>query len=280
MTRKIAAIATLIVFLISCSPATPEDEDLDEPEAVVPADTVPPPTPTNTSPPSVEPQRVDFTAEDGVNLAGYYHAAPVPNAPVVVLMHWARGDQKEWSNIGFVDWLTHRSLDGFADEFPSMQYSVFTFDFRGFGESGGQFDPAGWLMDARAAYQTAQRLPGVDPAKVVGVGSSIGADAVVDACGNICRGALSLSPGGYLGIPYADAVTALNAARPNRVNVYCVTSEGDNESAPACRSASGVSYQSMIFPGSVHGTEFLSMDSMRSQVVPLISDWLSVVYAR
>jgi len=275
MNKKLSFLVLLVLTLVSCSGIPTEDESSFElPEVVLLATDTPPPAPT-TPPFSAETQRVEFNAEDGTTLIGYYYPAPVVNAPVVVLMHWAPGDQKDWTNIGMVDWLTHKKLDGFAGEFPSMPYAVFTFDFRGFGESGGQFDPAGWLMDAKAAYETAQSLPGIDPTKIAGIGSSIGADAVVDACGNICKGALSLSPGGYLNIPYKEAVALFNQNTTNRVNIRCIASEGDRESAPACQSATGEFYESVIYPGNLHGTEFLTPNSLQTEITRTISEWLA-----
>jgi pimeloyl-ACP methyl ester carboxylesterase len=276
MSRKILFLALCLLVLISCSPVA-TDEPIDTAtETFAPADT---PQPTATKPPaqSTEPQRVEFNAKDGTALIGYHFAAPNSNSPVVVLMHWANGDQQEWVDIGIVDWLTHKNLNGFADQFPSTPYSVFTFDFRGFGESGGQFNPAGWLLDAKAAYETAMSLAGVDPTKIIGIGSSIGADAVVNACGTLCKGALSLSPGGYLGVPYNDAVASLSQNPANRANILCIASEDDRESAPACQSASGERYQSIVYPESLHGTEFLMPSPTRLEITKTISEWLSVV---
>ncbi len=274
MNRRISFVSLCLLVLISCAP---EPTEAPVPtETITPTDT-PPATATNPPAISTEPQRIEFSAEDGAALVGYHYPAPASNSPVVVLMHWALGDQTDWKNVGMVDWLTHKNREGFADEFPSIPYAVFTFDFRGFGESGGQFNPAGWVMDAKSAYQIAMGLPGVDPARVVGIGSSIGADAVVDSCGTICKGALSLSPGGYLNIPYDQAVATFNDAS-DRPSILCIASEGDRESAPACQSASGEHYQSIMYPGSLHGTEFLMPNPMRLEFTRTISDWLASVF--
>jgi dienelactone hydrolase len=274
MNRKNSFLALCLLVLTSCGPYATEEPVPIATETIAPTDT-PQPPPTDTPPTSTEPQRIEFNAEDGTPLVGYYYPAAVTNSPVVVLMHWAPGDQTDWMKINMIDWLTGADPGSFASEFLPASYAAFTFDFRGYGESGGQFNPAGWLMDAKAAYQTAQTLPGVDPMKVVGLGSSIGADAVVDACGDICKGAFSLSPGGYLNLPYSDAVTALSQNSSIPVHIVCFTSEGDRESAPTCQSASGEFYQPVIFPGNLHGTEFLNDIPTRLKVVPYIIEWLS-----
>lgn len=270
MKRKISVLALCLLMLIACGPYATE-----EPAPIITETVTPPPTATNTSPPPIEPQRIEFSAEDGAPLVGYFFPVQAANSPIVVLMHWARGDQTEWTKIRFVDWLTGTAPEKFWTEKPAMPYAVFTFDFRGYGESGGQFDPTGWGMDAKAAYQTAMSLPGVDPARVLGIGSSIGADAVVDACGDLCNGAFSLSPGSYLNVPYSEAVAFFNDPARNPIPIVCIASEEDRESAPACQSASGEMYKSVILPGNVHGTEFLSQTVMRLDVVPPLLEWLA-----
>lgn len=275
MNKRIFILIVCLLVLISCSPVASEENDLPIGQEVATVTSAPEPTPTNTSPAPAEPQKITFNAEDGTPLVGYYYPAQAPNSPVVVLMHWAPGDQTDWTKINMIDWLTGTNPGSFASEFLPDSYAAFTFDFRGYGESGGEFNPAGWLMDAKAAYETAQTLPGVDPMKIVGLGSSIGADAVVDACGDICKGAFSLSSGGYLNIPYTDAVAFFDDPSRNPINIVCIASEGDRESAPACQSASGELYQSVIFPGNLHGTGFLNDLPTRLKIVPYVIEWLS-----
>ena len=146
-----------------------------------------------------------------------YYPAAVNPAPVVVLMHWVGGDKNDWIYVGMAAWLQNRGLEipaapgamPFDTPYPftplpaDLSFGVFLFDFRSFGESAPSslpFSQSGplWEADARAAYARARTLPGVDPDQVVGIGASIGADAVVDACGEGCLGALSLGPGSYL----------------------------------------------------------------------------------
>lgn len=235
-------------------------------EYVPEATETPVPEPTAEPEPAFDPlpadaQRVEFQAEDGTNLVGYYYPASVPDAPVVVLMHWAGGDQNDWIKNGMVDWLQNRGTTHGTNSpaqqsviYPPMpegvSFAVFTFDFRGFGESSGDFSPEGGRMDAKAAYSFAQTLEGVDPNRAAGIGSSIGADGVVDGCGEGCIGALSLSPGGWLGAPYADTVKLLdNEEKP----VTCVASEDDDIPADTCKAATGNFYKSILYAGSAHG---------------------------
>jgi len=87
------------------------------------------------------------------------------------------------------------------------------------------------------------------PLRIIGIGSSMGADAVVSACNENCIGALSLSPGSWLGIKYSNSVAASNML------VWCVAANGDVQAANTCRNASGDQYQDNYLPGGAHGTD-------------------------
>ncbi len=257
----------------------------------VPSPTLPPePTLTPTVPPlPPDPQRIEFEAEDGTKLVGYYFPAAVNPAPMVVLMHWAGGDQRDWTQVEMVPWLTNRGAppklaaravqSNFWPPMPDgVTFGVFTFDYRGFGESGGpknEFRFTGWLMDSKAAMETARTLPGVDPTRMAAIGASIGADGAVDGCiVEGCLGALSLSPGSYLNVPYKEAVTALDKeGKP----VWCLASEGDGESAPTCKSASGDRYQMFMYPGRAHGMMLLK-PGFDPDVGQTILDFLLLVF--
>lgn len=124
-----------------------------------------------------DPVRVEFQAADGQNLVGYYYPSKYANSPVVVLMHWAGGDQRDWCRMA--PWLQNRLdenppvLEGCPEPpgpepywdpswFPPMpegeSLAVFIFDFRGWGETGGGGFGHVWTLDAVAAYQTAAAM--------------------------------------------------------------------------------------------------------------------------
>ena len=93
---------------------------------------------------------------------------------------------------------------------------------------------------------------------MVAIGASIGADGAVDACGDGCLGAMSLSPGSYLLVPYDEAVAEIDGAgKP----AWCLAAEGDAESAPACQSASGDHYRMVMYDGSDHGMMLIRPDT-------------------
>lgn len=205
-----------------------------------------------------DPQPIEFQAEDGATLYGTYYPAAVENAPLVILFHWARGDQTDW--IPYALWFQNRGpvpdqLD--YEALPSeFSFAVFTFDYRGFGQSPGDGNPETWLLDAMAAVETARQLPGIDPDHTANIGASIGADGAADSCDERCLGALSISPGNYLTQAYADRVQAI-LPRP----VRCLASMNDQPSADTCANAGpGDNYEAIILDGGEHGMDLLEKD--------------------
>ncbi|PIV25866.1 MAG: hypothetical protein COS37_09360, partial [Anaerolineae bacterium CG03_land_8_20_14_0_80_58_20] len=140
------------------------------------------PSPTVTLAPDQFGTRVTFKAEDGHELVGYFYPSWKPNAPVVVLMHEYGNNQAAWQESAIIPWMQNWGALDASDQpytyaggrLPQMpgglSYVVFTFDFRGHGESlpplegaGVRQHAAGFLLDAKAAYAAARRMPGVDP---------------------------------------------------------------------------------------------------------------------
>ncbi len=253
--------------------------------------------PAGTESPSAQalppkPQDVEFQADDGQKLQGRYYPAGASPAPLVVLMHWAPGDQNEWNAIA--PWLQNRGpsearsggnpwLD--ASWFPPMaegqSFGVFTFTFRNCEGGCKSFTREAWLSDARAAMRKARQLEGIDPNRIVAIGASIGADGAADGCGWLnsqfpgsCLGALSLSPGDYLTIPYKDAVSALGAEQPPKP-AWCLYAEGDGESVQACEAASGDNYRAIKYAGNNHGMMLIQPD-VEPGALKLILDFLKL----
>jgi len=264
-----------------------------------------PPTPTASPTPSglpPEPRPVKFQTTDGqATLDGLFYPAAAKGAPVVVLMHWAGSDQYDWAEIAF--WLQNRGLGGKSANpkklawldpswFPPVpkgqSLNVFTFTFRGCDANGCRNAKGGreWWIDANSAMKTAATLEGVDPQKIVAAGASIGADGAVDGCFwlNIaprdiagdgkCPGAISLSPGGYLTVPYSEGVKPLQVEQPPKP-AWCLFGEQDRESAPACKSASGSAYRMITYPGSVHGMQLID-PKVQPNTLQLVLDFLKL----
>jgi dienelactone hydrolase len=231
------------------------------------------PSPTVTLAPDQYGTQVAFQSEDGQKLVGYFYPSWKPSAPVVILMHEFGNSQAGWKESAIIPWMQNwGALDpsdqqytyagGRLPQMPKeLSFGVFTFDFRGHGESipaSYVTDPAQhaaeFLMDARAAYAVARTMPGVDSNHLIGIGASIGADAVVDACGEGCSGAFSVSPGNWLKVDYGNTVRALIAqGKP----VRCMYAVNDPPSPQTCLSLTpNKLYKIFSFPGIKHGMTF------------------------
>ncbi len=235
--------------------------------------------PTNTLTPvyipNPHPIRQTFIAKDGRQLIGYFYPAWKPNAPVVVLMHSYGSNQTWWHESSIIKWLQNWPVPmmlasptpSASGRLPTMSanlsFAVFTFDFRGHGESlpdniiedGFRKHANGLLMDATSGYQAASQMLGVDPTKMIGLGASIGADAVVDTCGEGCVGAFSISPGSWLKVDYARATRKLIAdGKP----VRCMYAVKDKPSPNTCMNIKpGNNYKIFAYPGEKHGMTFI-----------------------
>jgi len=316
---KFAACALLLSLLIAaCTSAAPATDAPTVPPTDVPTQPpTEPPTAPPTAPPTepplpskplsgldANPQRVEFQAEDGKKLVGYYYPSKYADAPIVILIHWAGGDLTDWCKVA--PWLQNRADENPSEPercanagadlpagvptpwldpswFPAMNpeasLAVFAFDLRDYGESEAGGAGPNWAKDAKAAFATAAGLEGVDAGRMASIGASIGADGAADGCllynqeaGGGCVGALSLSPGNYLGMKYSTVVADLAP-----VLVWCLAAENDGESAPTCRSASGEHYRSQIYPGNPHGMLLIAPD-FDPLPMALIQEFLELVF--
>ena len=200
-----------------------------------------------------DPQHQKFTTSDGVELNGVFYPADSVSAPLVILMHWAQGDQDDWVEIAY--WLQNRGMGGHStgDEstpwldsswFPAIEpeisYNVFTFTFRNCENGCKSFEREKWYIDVKAAVEYAYELDDIDTDNIIMIGASIGSDGAVDGCAYLnqlhpdaCKGALSFSPGNYLTIDFGEMVKELGAMSDPKP-VWCLYAESDPESAVVC----------------------------------------------
>ena len=202
---------------------------------------------------ATEGQPMTFTASDDTQLEGVYYPAEKAGAPLIILMHWAPGDQTDYVEIAY--WLQNQGLGGKSENpdnlawldsswFPEIEadksYAVFTFNFRNCAGGCQSFMREEWLDDAQSAVDFAYELEGIDQQRVLLVGASIGADGAADGClylndvhPDSCQGAFSISPGDYLTQSYADTVAGLGEAT-EVVPAWCLYAPSDVESAGIC----------------------------------------------
>lgn len=105
----------------------------------------------------VVPSDHSFTADDGVKLHAWFFRAAQLGAPTMIWFHGNSGN------------LTDRA--DMCVEFAKRGISVFVFDYRGFGRSGGRVTESGVFRDSMAAYEYVRKLGGND---IILYGESIG----------------------------------------------------------------------------------------------------------
>ena len=301
MRNRIAFLLIPCLFFAGCSVS---NDLVPEPSSFAPQTTLPPKQasaiPSATLAPeigitegSLEPIEITFPSMDGEMLSGTYYPPAAQHAPLVVLMHQYNLNQYQWDAIAL--WLQNAPgekitkstasspwLD--ASWFPALpqdfSVGVFTFTFRDCEKGCGKHLPAEWLLDAEAAMGQAATMPGIDVTTIIPIGTSIGADAAVDACLQTaprssirCAGAMSLSPGSYLEKDYQQTVQQLLELG---VPVTCFASEKDGPSAAACQSIIQEGYTFFVDPGLAHGIMMVDPEQ-KTNVLSEIYKFISTV---
>jgi fermentation-respiration switch protein FrsA (DUF1100 family) len=104
-------------------------------------------------------------------------------------------------------------LEPYARRFAAAGFGVLLFDYRGFGDSGGEprqvIDIRGQQEDYRAAIRAATRVPWVDPARIVLFGSSFSGGHVVSVASGDGQIAAAIAQA-----PFADGVAQLRITPP------------------------------------------------------------------
>jgi len=116
-------------------------------------------------------RRVDFPSKDGTELHGWWIESEVrPVRGTVVFSHGNAGSMGH--HLGFVMWL------------PKAGYEVMTYDYRGYGRSGGETDRQGMVEDVQAALSFAAGKGSRRHQPVISYGHSLGGAQSVAAIAN------------------------------------------------------------------------------------------------
>lgn len=122
------------------------------------------------------PREVSIPAADGIALKGTYYAAAQPG-PAVLLLHMCNTTRRSWDPLG--------------PQLAAAGIHALSFDYRGFGESGGdRYDKLPrpeaqrvvtekWNGDIDAAFEFLLGQPGVDKARAGAAGGSCGVNHAV-----------------------------------------------------------------------------------------------------
>jgi pimeloyl-ACP methyl ester carboxylesterase len=104
-------------------------------------------------------EEVDLVAEDGVAIHAWW--LPVEGATRTALfLHGNAGNVSYWVEVAIV--------------FREVGWNTLILDYRGYGRSSGFPTEEGTYLDARAAYLHLVKDRGIDPARIVAVGRSLG----------------------------------------------------------------------------------------------------------
>lgn len=130
----------------------------------------------------------------------YPVAGGAERVPAIVMAHGLSGTRRD-------------RLGPFAKRFSAAGFAALVFDHRGFGDSEGEpdlFDPHMQLEDWRAAIAFARSLPGIDPARVVTFGSSMGGGNALAAAAQDPGVAAAISQ-----VPFLDIVRQAHRSSPS-----------------------------------------------------------------
>lgn len=117
-----------------------------------------------------------FTAGDGITLHGWLVSAK-PCIGLILFCHGNAGN------------ISHR-VDNIR-RLHDIGLSVFIFDYRGYGLSGGRITESGFYLDSEAAYEVAREHAEREKLKLVLFGRSLGGIAAVHlASGRQCSGVI------------------------------------------------------------------------------------------
>ena len=213
----------------------------------------------------VQKRDVDIQAADGTNLKASYFTTGRPG-PAMILLHQCNMDRHAW--------------DGLANDLAAAGFHVLTFDFRGFGESGGgrPADAAErrkviqekWPSDVDAAYAYLTAQKGVEKTRVAAGGASCGVTQASDLATRRHEiKALMLLSGNA-----SDAAKAYLMATPS-LPVFGAASEDDTNAAKGIKEAveASKSPQSALklYSGTEHG---VPMFAKNAELEPMIVTWL------
>lgn len=203
--------------------------------------TTPAPTSPTASPPTTaQPtgsEAVSFQAEDGVVLKGHLFGT---GAKAVVLSHMRPADQRSWFD--------------FAQMLAGQKLTALTFDFRGYGETGGAKDYSHIDRDVRAAVRFLKER---GHQKVYLVGASMGGTAslVVAAKEEVAAVATLSAPDSFEGLDARGAVGEITvpklflAARGDTAATAALTTLYERAADPKDRE---------LYDSDDHGTNLLT----------------------
>jgi pimeloyl-ACP methyl ester carboxylesterase len=194
-------------------------------------------------PPSNESLRVGIVVvEDEIVLSGRLFGPE--NEPLVILTHMRPNDQRAWFS--------------FAEELAKEGYAALTFDFRGFGESGGSQDYSKLDDDLRAVVSY-ERDQGREQIFLIGA-SMGGTAALAVAADEDVDGVVAISPPSEF--EGQDALAGIPNIRAPKLIIASAEDTAAKLSLDELVQAAMPPVDSETYSGNAHGTDLF--DPLRS----------------
>ena len=194
-------------------------------------------TPPSTDTSAVHDEPVVFETTDGVQIHGHLYSIPGPLRKVVVFGHEYPKDQTAWRD--------------FARQLATKGINALTFDFRGYGETGGSKDPSkiNLDMDAAVRFMSSRDYP-----LIYLIGGSMGGTAAlkVAAQEKVAGVAAVSAPVSFMGLDASSDVAKITAPK------LFIASSGDDDAPAAVQTFMDEAQQpkqSKIYDGSEHATD-------------------------
>jgi pimeloyl-ACP methyl ester carboxylesterase len=244
---RIALVVLLALLLAACGGGQEAHPVSPTGSPVATATLSPPPTAAApsavASPPATTGVAVSFVTEDNLTIKGRLFGA---GQTAVVFAHMYPNDQQAWWD--------------FAAEVGGQGYAALTFDFRGYGETGGSQDITRIDRDLAAAVRYL-REQGYQ--RVILVGASMGGTAALkvaarDEFDGLVAGVVAVSaPESFRGLVARDDVGNI------KVPILFVASDGDSSAVDSLESLyarASESKEQQVYTGDAHGTELLQSE--------------------
>jgi len=195
---------------------------------------------------------VNIVTEDGLNLKGRLYGFGKKG---VVLSHMFPSDQNSWND--------------FASELTEKGYIVLTLDFRGYGDSDGEKNPAKIDLDEKAAIEFIKDQ-GVE--ELFLIGASMGGTAALKTSSIAgVNGVVSLSaPRAFRGLSVEKEITTIKKPK------LFIAAEGDEEAVKEAEwlfDSTQEPKELEIVGGSDHGSDLISGEEGK-KVKRSITDFL------
>jgi esterase/lipase len=243
--RKIPAAAIsllLLVSIVACGGGGKDEPLEDSPEVkvspVASSDATKPPESTPVA--NVSDEAVRFETADGVTIQGHLYSSAGPKRKVVVLAHEFPASQKSWT--------------AYARELAGRGVDALTFDFRGYGETGGAKDVAKIDRDLESAVRFIRSR---DYAQIYVFGASMGGTAALKVAARLdLAGVATLSaPDNFMGL---DARTDVKSVSEPKLFVAARNDDGAPAAADYFAQNATGTKTTQLYDGSAHGTELLA----------------------